>query len=105
MFCQFGQLEDGSGDMIQIDKDNVKSEGDRVSVHDECLVWSVRQFNPDSSEFSSINFDLLCDVCDNTGSVLKCRLCHKAAHIKCADDSSWYLNIADFEAKCDSCKS
>lgn len=97
-FCELGHLEAGSGEIIE-----VKCEGENANVHEECLIWKKKQFNYIPSEESTLDFNIQCNICTKIGSVLKCDKCSKSAHIKCAENSLWHLNISNFETFCDAC--
>jgi len=88
-------------------EDNSKTE---IWFHEDCFIWIPNTFLVGGrivglEEGVEQCQDLICSECHNRGASVGCTAhgCKKAAHVYCAQQAKWHLDIHNFDAKCSNC--
>jgi len=88
-------------------EDNSKTE---IWFHEDCFIWIPNTFLVGGrivglEEGVEQCQDLICSECHNRGASVGCTAhgCKKAAHVYCAQQAKWHLDIHNFDAKCVNC--
>jgi len=88
-------------------EDNSKTE---IWFHEDCFIWIPNTFLVGGrivglEEGVEQCQDLTCSVCHNRGASVGCTAhgCKEAAHVYCAQQAGWHLDIHNFDAKCVNC--
>jgi len=88
-------------------EDNGKTE---IWFHEDCFIWIPNTFLVGGrivglEEGVEQCQDLTCAECHNRGASVGCTAhgCKEAAHVYCAQQAKWHLDMHNFDAKCANC--